>query len=62
MKNKESPIVFINILDGDESFRNKNKFKYLETIKKYEGVKDKIFIGDLFEFQQEYGAALSAST
>lgn len=56
LENTEKPVIFINILDGDESFRHKNKFNYLKDNKKYESIKDRIFIGDLYEFQQTYGA------
>lgn len=52
LANKEEPILFINILDGDESFRNRNKFQYLDKYKNglFVPIKDKIFIGDLYEF------------
>ena len=56
IENTEEPVIFINILDGDESFRHKNKFDYLKNNKKYESIKDKIFIGDLYEFQQNYNS------
>ena len=35
---------FMNILDGDESFRNMEKFKYLLSKEKYALVKDYIFV------------------
>jgi len=57
LENSEESIMFINILDGDESFKNKNKFNYLikeYDNKKYENIKHKVFIGDLIEFQQKY--------
>ena len=43
-------IYFINILDGDESFRNMNKFTYLLSKEKYNFIKDHIFIGNMEEF------------
>tara|TARA_B100000424_G_C22912328_1_gene485380 strand:+ start:612 stop:1205 length:594 start_codon:yes stop_codon:yes gene_type:complete len=55
LENSEEDVMFINILDGDESFRNKNKFEYLKNkykSKKFEGIKDRIFIGDLYEFEE----------
>lgn len=39
-------IIFINILDGDECFRNIKYFKKLET--------DNLFIGDLDTFRSKY--------
>lgn len=36
--------IFINILEGDECFRNRSKFEYLDT-------RSNIFIGDMAEFQ-----------
>jgi len=52
LQNKEKAIEFINILDGDESFRNRDKFDYLITKEKYKSIKDKVFIGDLYEFER----------
>ena len=43
-------IYFINILDGDESFRNMNKFTYLLSKEKYNFIKDHIFVGNMEEF------------
>jgi hypothetical protein len=43
-------IYFINILDGDESYRNNNKFKYLINKDIFESIKDYIFVGDMVEF------------
>lgn len=45
---------FINILDGDESYSNMNKIKYLITSykeKKFEVYKKYIFIGNMCEFK-----------
>ena len=43
---------FINILDGDTSHNNMNKFKFLITKEKYKQVVKYIFIGSLYEFQK----------
>ena len=43
-------IYFINILDGDESFRNMHKFNYLLSQNKYNNIKKNIFIGDMYQF------------
>ena len=44
----QSNVYFINILDGDTSYNNMDKFKYL-----YKNNDNKyIFIGSLYEFQQ----------
>lgn len=38
-------IVFVNILDGDEAYRNIGKFRHIES-------SPKIFVGDLTEFTE----------
>lgn len=45
-------IYFINILDGDTSYNNMNKFNYLKNKEIYKKVKKYIFIGDLHAFQK----------
>lgn len=45
-------IKIFNILDGNESYKNKNKFIYLLNKDKYINVKQYIFVGDLYEFQK----------
>lgn len=45
--NTQNNIYFANILDGDESYRTNSKFDYLVNIKKFESIKNKIYIGDL---------------
>ena len=42
---------FINILDGDTSYHNMNKFNYLLNKEKYREVIKFIFIGSLYDFQ-----------
>ena len=44
---------FINILDGDESYRNSDKFLYLLNEEEYKEVKKYVFIGSLYEFQKK---------
>lgn len=48
---KYKPKYFINILDGDESFKNRNKFDYLLNKEKYKEVKQYMFVGDMEEFK-----------
>jgi len=53
LKNSEESIMFINILDGDCSYKYKTQINYQrDKIKRFESIKDKIFIGDLSEFQE----------
>jgi len=47
-------VNFINILDGDESFRNINKFEYLLSKEKYTSVRDYIFVGNMEEFSSKF--------
>ena len=47
---------FMNILDGDESFRNMEKFKYLLSKEKYALVKDYIFVGNMEEFSFKFNS------
>lgn len=49
--NKTKNIFFINILDGDTCYNNINKFNYLLNKKIYEKQKKYIFIGSLYDFQ-----------
>ena len=50
--NNNNNIYFINILDGDTCYKHANKFKYLKD--QYPHFCDKVFIGDLHKFQNEY--------
>jgi hypothetical protein len=45
-------IYFINILDGDTSYINMNKFKYLINKDEYKNIAKYIFIGSLYDFQK----------
>lgn len=54
MLEKKPDMVFINILDGDTSYKHKDKFRYLineSRNKKFVSLHDKIFVGDLLEFE-----------
>ena len=44
-------IFFINILDGDTSYNNMNKFTFLINKEKYKDVKQFVFVGCLSDFQ-----------
>lgn len=47
-------IYFINILDGDTSYNNMNKFNYLKNKEKYKEIIKFVFIGDLCQFQHHF--------
>jgi hypothetical protein len=51
IKYQTTNIFFINILDGDTSYTQITKFKYLIDKEKYKLIKFYIFCGDMFEFQ-----------
>jgi hypothetical protein len=46
-------IYFINILDGDTSYNNMDKFKFLINKEKYKQVIKYVFIGSLYDFQKK---------
>lgn len=48
LKKYKNDVYFINILDGDTCYKQKNKFFYLQN--KFKTLKNKIFIGDMNEF------------
>lgn len=50
-KSNKTDIFFINILDGDFSFKNLDKMKYILTKKEFNDVFKYIFIGDTYTFQ-----------
>lgn len=43
-------IIFINILDGDESFRRMRNFNYLHNKDVYNDIKKKVYIGSTYDF------------
>ena len=47
---------FINILDGDESYKNRQHFDFLQSLKEYEKINHRIFIGDTYIFQHWFKA------
>ena len=47
----QNKILFINILDGDTSYYNIDKFKFLLNQEKFNNIKSDIFIGSLYDFQ-----------
>jgi len=53
VKFNKTNIYFINILDGDTSYNNINKFKFLLNKEKYKYIVQYIFIGDLYDFQKD---------
>ena len=52
LKNHETNIIFINILDGDTSYGQQDKFEYLINLPEYTSVKNKIYVGDMLSFQE----------
>lgn len=54
VSNPDTTIYFINILEGDTSFNNRDKFNFLVNLEKYKEVKDKVFVGDFLEFMSFY--------
>ena len=53
-KNNTTNIYFYNILDGDQSFKNMSKFKYLLNKPKYKDVKERVFVGSLYKYSLTY--------
>lgn len=51
LKYKSANIYFINILDGNTSYNNIDKYKYLYDKPKYKNIIKYIFIGDLYSFR-----------
>ena len=45
---------FINILDGNESYKRKKNFNYLKKLDKYNSISNQIFIGDIKTFDKWY--------
>lgn len=54
LKTGTTDVYFVNILDGNESFKHQDKFVYLKKNKKYDTVAKYVFIGDMLEFNQWY--------
>lgn len=51
IKHNTNNIYFINILDGNQSYDNINKFNYLKNKDKYKQIVKYVFIGSLHDFQ-----------
>ena len=51
LKENTNNVYFVNILDGDECYKNKNKFEYLLKKEKYDTVRKNVFCGDMYSFQ-----------
>jgi hypothetical protein len=49
-----SDITFVNILDGDESYKNILHFMKLKSQQRYRNVSHQIFIGDMHTFLDYY--------
>lgn len=47
LSSQQDSIYFANILDGDEAHANMNKFQYLVNLPEFQGVRQKIYVGDL---------------
>jgi hypothetical protein len=52
IKSHRTDLMFINILDGAESYKRKDKFDYLMNNQKYIDINIYIFIGGLIDFQE----------
>lgn len=50
----ETPVYFINILDGNTSMKHLSKFKYLVEKELYSPISKYLFIGDMFTFNEWY--------
>ncbi len=61
LESDDPNIYFVNILDGNESYKAMSKFNYLLTNKQYTKIKKNIFIGDLASFQIYYSSFSSLS-
>ena len=53
--------IFVNILDGDESFQKRKYIEYLLELPEYEEVKDFVFIGDLYLFENWWKRMVAAT-
>ena len=52
LTHESNDMYFINILDGDVSYKNRDKFEFLKKLPEFISIKNKCFIGDLYEFQK----------
>jgi len=54
LDSKRKDLIFFNILDGDQSAKNIEKYNYLINFSKYKDVKKFVFVGDLYSFNLNY--------
>lgn len=54
LKTQSSEVLFVNILDGDESYKRKDHFSHLKKKTKYDSITKFVFVGDLYEFNDWY--------
>lgn len=52
VKNKETDIVFVNVLDGDFCAKQGDKWLYLKSLYPNQ---DRVFVGDMVEFKEWFG-------
>ena len=60
-KNKYKKIYFINILDGDTSYKHYNKFNYLINESEND-IKEYIYVGDMYSFSNHWKLLLNDLT
>lgn len=51
LKYKTTDLYFVNILDGNECFKNMNKFSYLLKKSEFSEIQKYIFVGDMTKFE-----------
>lgn len=51
LKYKTTDLYFVNILDGNECFKNMSKFSYLLNKSEFSEIKKYIFVGDMKSFE-----------
>lgn len=54
LKNIDKNVIFINILDGNTSYDNIDKYNYLLEKKIFSNFRDKCFVGNMKEFNTWY--------
>lgn len=55
LSNNDNIAYFVNILDGDESFRLYEKYEAILNNEKYKDIKDFVYIGDMHGFIDWFG-------
>ena len=48
--------TFVNILDGDTSFKHMEKFHHLINKERYVDIRNNVFVGDMHQFKQDFWA------